>query len=327
MARTKTRTHRILLTGSSGTLGHHVLDQLLARTDFEVLTIGRSERPAEGAKGNARHQVIDFENKRQLTSVFRRFQPTCVIHCAAGGMIFPHVQWFKLIRFNVEVTLALFEQAAAVPGCHFIHVSTGLAYRATGAPLTENDALENIHPYGASKAAADILLRSAALEFGAPLTLFRPFSFTGLKDNRTRLFPSILRAAAAGEALPLSPGDQQRDFCSARDIARGIVRGVDRPPAPRCAALYNLGSGRALTLRELIDEVVDQLRLPVQLKFGAHGYGAFEPMHLVADITRARSELGWSPEHNLAHAVWQLARESFPALKLREPKEHFSPES
>jgi nucleoside-diphosphate-sugar epimerase len=44
-------------------------------------------------------------------------------------------------------------------------------------------------------------------------------------------------------------------------------------------------------------------------------------MHLMADIRRAELELGWKPEHNLAHAIWQLARESFPDLRLREPRE------
>jgi nucleoside-diphosphate-sugar epimerase len=42
---------------------------------------------------------------------------------------------------------------------------------------------------------------------------------------------------------------------------------------------------------------------------------------LVADIRRADAELGWRPRHNLAHAVWQLARESFPGLAVREPGE------
>jgi hypothetical protein len=45
-------------------------------------------------------------------------------------------------------------------------------------------------------------------------------------------------------------------------------------------------------------------------------------MYLVADIAAARRELNWAPRHNLAHAVWQLARESFPELKLRQPKEY-----
>jgi UDP-glucose 4-epimerase len=311
---------RILLTGSSGVLGFHVLAQLAARGEKEILTLARAERDIV-APDSFRHRVIDFKNREQLTAVFQSFRPTCVIHCAGSSMIFPSVEWFDLVRFNVDATLALFEQAAALPGCHFIHVSTGLAYRETGRPLSELDALENIHPYGASKAAADLLLRSAAHEFGAPLTLFRPFSFTGLNDNRTRLFPSILRAASEDRPAELSPGDQVRDFCSARDIAHGIVRAVDRPPPPGSPSVINLGSGQSVALRKTIERVVQALQIPVTLQFGAKGYGPTEPMHLVADIGRAQRELDWTPRHQLAHAVWELAAAAFPGLRLRQPEE------
>ena len=154
-----------------------------------------------------------------------------------------------------------------------------------------------------------------------PLTVFRPFSFTGINDVRTRLFPSILRAALEGRPLSLSPGDQVRDFCSARDIARAALLALPRPPAVAAPSVYNLGSGQALTVRQLTGQIVDELEIPVQLKFGERPYGTFEPMHLVADITHARRELKWRPEHRLAHAVWQLAKTSFPALKLKQPRE------
>jgi nucleoside-diphosphate-sugar epimerase len=92
-------------------------------------------------------------------------------------------------------------------------------------------------------------------------------------------------------------------------------------PHPKAPAVFNVGSGQSQTLRDLIQRVVEELALPVSLSFGARPYGPFEPMHLVADISRARLELGWKPQHNLAHAVWQLARDSFPDLKLKQPQE------
>ena len=85
--------------------------------------------------------------------------------------------------------------------------------------------------------------------------------------------------------------------------------------------VYNLGSARTESLRELLTGIVAELDMDVDLQFGARPYPRFEPMHLVADTQRARSELGWAPRHNLAHAVWELARASFPTLAVREPRE------
>ena len=313
--------HRVLLTGSSGTLGHHISLQLQTLPGTQVLAVHRRRHAGWPVHPRLRHQIINFAHKRKLAALVARFKPTCVIHCAADGMIFPQGTWFKLMRFNVDSTLHLIELAAGQPNCHFIHISTGLAYRSTGQPLVETDALDNLHPYGASKASADILLRSACVEFKLPLTVFRPFSFTGINDVRTRLFPSILRAALEQRPLGLSPGDQVRDFCSARDIARAALLALPHPPAVISPAVYNLGSGQALTLRQLTAQIVDELEIAVQLNFGERPYGAFEPMHLVANISQARKQLKWRPQHRFAHAVWQLARMSFPALKLKQPRE------
>jgi nucleoside-diphosphate-sugar epimerase len=57
----------------------------------------------------------------------------------------------------------------------------------------------------------------------------------------------------------------------------------------------------------------------VQLNFGARDYARFEPMYLAADISRARTLLNWRPKINFAHAIWELAQESFPSLKLKQP--------
>jgi UDP-glucose 4-epimerase len=321
MSKANQDSQRVILTGSSGMLGYHILRQLQELPRTQIRAIHRREPPDLLEKSNVQHKIIDFSSKEQLALVFRQFKPMCVIHCAAEGLIFPQTQWFKMVHFNVDFTLRLFELVSACPGCHFIHISTGLAYRSTGAPLRETAALDNSHPYGASKAAADILLRSAAVEFGVPLTLLRPFSFTGVRDNRARLFPSLLRAAVDKQVLPLSPGNQVRDFCSANDIARAILLAVNCPPPAKEPAVYNIGSGRSIELRQLITQIVDELKIPVDLKFGLRPYGAFEPMHLVADIAHARRGLQWSPRHNLAHAVWQLAQASFPSLKLKQPQE------
>lgn len=314
-------THRVLLTGASGTLGRNFLDAVEGRPDVIVLAALRegSRTPRlSPAVEVARIETFDRPNLQALT---RAFRPTAVVHCAATGMEFPQTRWFDLIRFNVDVTITLCECAAEIPACQFIFVSTGLAYRAQGRPLVEDDCLDTLHPYGASKAAADLLVRSAAAEFAVPLTVLRPFGFTGPGDDRNRLFPTLLRAAASRQPVALSAGTQVRDHCSARDIAAGIVRAMEVHPGSG-ARVYNLGSGREEPIRTLVEGVRDELDLAVDLRFGERPLGRFEPVHLVADTRRVADELGWRPRHNLAHAVWQLAQESFPGLSVREPREN-----
>ena len=101
------------------------------------------------------------------------------------------------MQFNVVSTMRLFQMNCrlAKPS-HFIYLSTGLAYREQTRPVSEDDPLETLHPYGASKAATDLMLQAAAAEFNRRLTIIRPFAFTGVHDGGGRLFPLILEAAA-----------------------------------------------------------------------------------------------------------------------------------
>lgn len=315
------KDERILLTGSSGTLGFHLLRQLERQQGSKVMALLRANSRLPTANADVRFERVDFFDRPAIEALVRDFQPTCVIHCAASGMQFPKPKWFDLIRFNVEVSLSLCECVATIPGCRFVYVSTGLSYRDQCRPLRESDPLDTLHPYGASKAAADILMRSAAAEFGVPLIVVRPFSFTGQGDDGTRLFPALLRAAAERIPLELSPGDQVRDHCSGEDVAAGIISATFPQSAVARSGIYNLGSGNSSPLRALLEDIVAQLGLDIDLRFGARDYARFEPMFLVADISLAERELGWRPTTNLAHSVWRLAQASFPSLQLTEPKE------
>jgi UDP-glucose 4-epimerase len=237
-------------------------------------------------------------------------------------MAFLRPAWFDMIRFNVDVTLNLCESVSRIPGCHFVFISTGLAYRDQGRALREEDPLDTQHPYGASKAAADILVRSAAAEFGVPLTVFRPFSFSGLGDSSSRLFPSLLRAAAEKRPFIMTAGDQVRDHCAAADIAHAIALSLlEGHSAGEPAQIFNLGSGSLAPLRPLVEGVVKELALDISLRFGEKQLIPFEPKHLACDISRARSQLEWQPRLNFGYAIWQLAQESFPMLNIKEPRQ------
>lgn len=316
--------HRIVLTGASGTLGGNFAGLVSRQDDSHILALLREQSQSPSPHPRLKCVRVDFENKLAVHKIIADFRPTCIVHCAATGMDFPKPVWFDLIRFNVDATISLCESAARLEGCRLIYVSSGLVYGPQQRPLCEDDPLGTLHPYGASKAAADMLVRAAAAEFGVPLTILRPFSFTGPGDDRNRLFPSLLRAAARGEPMILSPGDQLRDHCSAQDIADGILAAILSPSTSSSVRIYNLGGGSKAPLREVISKVTQELELKVELNFGGRGYGKNEPMYFVANTERARNELGWAPRHNLAHAVWQLAKASFPTLKVLEPSAHIT---
>jgi nucleoside-diphosphate-sugar epimerase len=316
------KSQRLVLTGITGTLGRNLIEEVKVWPGVKVLALLRAGSSPPKSFTGTEYEEVEFFDKDRVTAALQRFRPTGVIHCAASGMAFLRPTWFDMIRFNVDVTLNLCESVSRIPGCHFVFISTGLAYRDLGRALREEDPLDTQHPYGASKAAADILVRSAAAEFGVPLTVFRPFSFSGLGDSSSRLFPSLLRAAAEKRPFIMTAGDQVRDHCAAADIAHAIALSLlEGHSAGEPAQIFNLGSGSLQPLRPLVEGVAEELGLEISLRFGEKLLSPFEPKYLAGDISRARAQLQWHPRLNFAHAIWQLAQESFPALQIKEPRQ------
>jgi nucleoside-diphosphate-sugar epimerase len=310
----------VVVTGASGTLGYNMVRLLAGDGAREVILPLRSLHPALFDQyPNVRTIQADLADPVQAAAILKEVRPTTIVHCAASGVRPIRPAWFEMTNFNVQATVKLFEASCAIPDCHFIYISTGLVYQAQNRPLAETDPIGTLHPYGASKAAAECLLQACATEFSRKLTVLRPFSFTGLHDGGGRLFPSLLRAAAAGDPVRLSPGAQFRDFCSVQDIAGAVATVLNRNGMTKPIEVYNLGSGETKTLREILENICEEIGLEVDLQFGQLPYHPYEPMHLVADISKA-AELPWRPATNLAFAVWELAQADFPELKLRRPE-------
>lgn len=311
---------RVLVTGASGTLGYNIVRHLgLTHSETSLRLLMRMPDTALFADlPNVTLKQVDIADTASVRQAVLDFQPNAIIHCAASGVRPSKIGWFDLIRLNVSATVALFEASCEIDPCHFIHISTGLVYGDQDRPCREGDPIDTLHPYGASKAAADCLLRAGAEQLKRHLTVIRPFSFTGLHDGGDRLFPSLLRSAQKGEPLSMSAGTQIRDFCAVQDVAEALCLVLEEGTIPG-RDVFNLGSGQSLSLRSIVGSVCRQLGLDVELRVGELPFHPYEPMHLVADIRLAES-LGWKPKTNLAYAVWQLAQSQFPGLRVTEPE-------
>jgi nucleoside-diphosphate-sugar epimerase len=313
---------RVLVTGATGTLGYNIvrrLGRIHPATSVRVL-MRRLDDTLFADLANVSLVHVDIVDTPRLTKAVLDFQPTAIIHCAASGVRPSKIGWFDLIRLNVTASVALFEASCEIEHCHFIHMSTGLVYGEQSRPCREGDPIDTLHPYGASKAAADCLLRAGAERLKRHLTVLRPFSFTGLHDGGDRLFPSLLRSALKGEPFSMSAGTQIRDFCAVQDVAEAVCLVLEEGMLPG-RDVFNIGSGLSISLRGIVGSVCRQLGLDVDLRLGDMPFHPYEPMNLVADIHLAQS-LGWQPRTNLAYAVWQLAQSQFPELQVTQPEQY-----
>lgn len=312
---------KILLTGASGMLGRAIMRECESHPDIAIVAVTRKTTPSSRADRLVWKQ-LDLADVDATNRLLDETKPEFIVHAAATGMQSPRPSWPELVRANVDLVVSLFDVVCRSSAAHFVHISSGLIYRDCHEAARECDPIGNAHPYGASKAAADLLVHAMGVERRHPLTIIRPFAFTGLGDSGSRLFPSLIAAAAEGRPFAMTSGAQVRDHSAVGDIARGVVLATRRKQSGNAGPeIFNLGSGDETPLGELVRSVVADLGLDVPITFSAREPTPGEPPFSVSDNSRAKAELGWAPAIRLSYAAWQLARVSFPQLKVREPQQ------
>ena len=121
-----------------------------------------------------------------------------------------------------------------------------------------------------------------------------------MPDERPeRLLPSVIRALLAGERAACSDGEQVRDYLYVRDVASAMVSVLDHD---FCGDI-NIASGIPLALKDLVNLVADKLDARDRVDFGSRPRQDNERPRIVADVTRLKEIIGWTPGYQLETAI------------------------
>ncbi len=250
----------------------------------------------------------DVRDASLLSSVLGDAEVDTVIHLAAQALVGTAVtDPVDTFRHNIEGTWTLLEACRGAPGVRRVVVaSSDKAYGdGGGRPYREHDALRALHPYDASKAAADILARTYAHSYGLPVAVSRCGNLFGGGDlHWSRIVPGTIRSVLAGERpIIRSDGRPVRDYLYARDAVDGLLRLADavgeRPDL--CGAAFNFAGGHRLSVLDLVTRIVGFMGS--QLEPDVQGTARLEIPEQRVSAARARRELQWRSRVPLADAL------------------------
>lgn len=290
---------RVLITGATGFVGSH-LARALVSAGAEVHAIRRASSTATRSGLEAVHwqdaDVLDFSS---LQRVVRAAKPSVVFHLAAYGTITPDRDVEKTYAVNVSGTWNLWRALEDQP-CRFIYAGTCGEYGIKNGPVDETEACEPTTFYSATKHAAGTLVKALGRESGKEVVVLRLYGPYGDGDDPSRVIPNIISLLVRGEKVPVTAGEQVRDFAHVDDHVRAFMLAASGS-LPQPVSTYNIGSGRCTELRQLfeviVNEVGDQARS--LLDVGALPYRDTEVWHVCADIAAARRDLGYEPRVSL----------------------------
>jgi len=274
----------ILLTGANGFIGRHVLSQLL-EAGHHVLAVVRPSRENQLAQ----HPKLIIL-PRELRDICMRDIEGCemLIHLAAYGVGQGMNDWENCFQINVHDSLNLWRQAALSGTRRFIICGSCFEYgrsaeRYEFIPVTAP--LEPTGAYHASKAAATMAALGLAVDQGLELVVARPFHVFGEGETPTRFWPSLRRAALAGEDFPMTNGEQIRDFTDVETVAKELVYLATiaeiKAGYPK---IENIGSGKPQSILDFAKEQWAALNAKGKLKPGAIAQRNNETMRYVPFI-------------------------------------------
>jgi GDP-4-dehydro-6-deoxy-D-mannose reductase len=296
---------RALVTGASGFVGRYLVAEL-RRRGAEVLDCG-------GPNDRSAHPcAIDLGDARSLQLPIESFQPTVIFHLAAQTFVPAAMQTpMETYDANVMGTARLAEAVrryARGERPRIFFTSSAIVYGNRDArdyPLEETLAPLPGDPYGASKAAAEEILLGEARSFGLDVVVARAFNHIGPGQSESfavASFAAQLARIAGGAPPRLLVGDlgAARDFLDVRDVVRAYVALAQSSEA---GGIYNVCSGRAVTIRDVLRELILIARVPVEVREDPARLRATETPLSVGNPQKLQARTGWRAEIPLSRSL------------------------
>lgn len=332
-------TRAVLVLGGAGYIGSHTCKALHAAGFLPVsvdnLSLGHESFVKWGPLVHA-----DLHDEAALGRAIIAHDPVAAIHFAAFAYVGESVSDpRKYYHNNVLGTLSLLDAMAAAGLDKIVFSSTCAVYgEPERQPITEATPTSPINPYGRSKLVCEGILSDYAAAYQLRSVILRYFNASGadsdggvgeLRDPETHLIPRAMMALQGyindfqvfGNDFPTPDGTAIRDYIHVSDLAQAHVLAVQHLLDGHDGGTYNLGGGHGYSVSEVLREIEAISGRNLAFPTGARRPG--DPARLVADASRARAVLGFTPTRSdlrtIVDTAWRWHLRAHPASNAIAP--------
>jgi UDP-glucose-4-epimerase GalE len=304
----------VIVTGGAGYIGSHVCKALHQRGILPVTIDDLSTGNEWAVKWGPLH-VVNIADGRALREIFGQYAAKAVLHFAAHSQVGESVaDPLKYHRNNIGGTVSLAEAMLDCGVNKLVFSSTCAVYGMPDeTPITEEAARRPVNPYGQSKLSAENALIDIAATGKLSVAMLRYFNAAGADPDleigeahepESHLIPLAIRAATGqlsrfrlfGTDYPTPDGTCQRDYIHVNDLASAHLAALDFLADNTGAHGFNLGTGKAVSVREVLSAVEEVTGRAVPTTEVERRAG--DPPVLFAANGKARQALNWLPLHS-----------------------------
>lgn len=277
---------KALITGAGGFVGPYLTAHLESMGDVVVGT-------------DAEVDITDGDGVRRA---FLEIRPDVVYHLAAASHV--GTSWaapVEVLRVNTEGSLNVFLAALEADVQRVLLIGSAEQYgRLTPElmPVAETTPLRPVSPYGASKAAAEMMASHAFHGRGLPVVATRSFNHLGPGQSEALVASTIAKQVAEAEragggTVRTGNLEARRDFTDVRDVVRAYRLLVERGEPGEA---YNVCSGREVAIQDIADHLAGRARAEVRFELDPERLRPADVPAVRGDNTKLCAATGWSPE-------------------------------
>lgn len=304
----------ILVTGGAGYIGSHVV-KALGQAGYDVVVYDNLSTGHEWAVLYGKLIRGDVRDQEALDKVFKQHSIDAVMHFAAHIVVPESVrQPLKYYLNNVTGSLSLLEAMKRNGLRKFIFSSSAAVYGIPDKiPITEENRLDPINPYGQTKAVVEKVLADMAYAQDLDYVALRYFNVAGAdpqarigegKEDATHIITMCVRTAAGlrpcleifGTDYPTPDGTCIRDYIHVDDLAHAHLLALEHLLAGGKSRVYNCGYSRGYSVLQVVEAAKKVTGVDFPVKYSGRREG--DPPALVAGATKLQAELGFTPRYD-----------------------------
>ena len=302
----------VLICGGAGYIGSHNVRALCDRGESVVVLDNLWTGHRESLPGSVPFYEGDVRDAALLDRIWAEHAVDAVIHFCACSLVGESVdQPLRYFNNNVYGMQVLLEAMVRHGLDKIVFSSSAAVYgEPKRVPILEDDETLPTNPYGETKRVMERMMHWVGRRHGIRWVSLRYFNVAGAREdgsigedhrNETHLAPIILQVPLGrrthvtiyGDDYPTPDGTCIRDYVHVSDLADAHLRALDHLRSDGEGGVFNLGSGEGYSVRAMIDAARTATGHTIPVEVGPRRAG--DPARLVADSTKARQVLGWTP--------------------------------
>lgn len=314
----------ILVLGGAGYIGSHTVYELVDRGEDVVIADNLQSGHIDAVHKKARFYKGDIRDKKFLDDLFKKENINAVIHFAADSLVGESMEDpLKYYDNNLYGTMVLLKSMVENNVKKIVFSSTAATYgEPQNIPMMENDPKNPTNPYGETKLAMEKMMKWVSEIHGLRFVSLRYFNACGAhvsgeigEDHspESHLIPLILQVPNGkrkeigiyGDDYATPDGTCVRDYIHVTDLAQAHILAVKYLDEGNESNIFNLGNGVGFSVKEVIETARKVTGHPIPAAVTPRRVG--DPARLIASSDKARSVLGWKPEHENLEKIIETA--------------------